>query len=69
MLNPLEIALRQFKKAYYPYGVIARASVPTTFTKQLSYRLPLVFAFGYFWWRAKELPRQYLTDLSSEDEE
>ena len=58
----------QFTKAYYPYGIIARRSVPTTPLKQLSYFGPICAFWGYCWWMHKEYPRSQRVDLTSDSE-
>ena len=61
-------ATTQFTKAYYPYGIIVRRSVPTTPLKQASYFGPMIAFFTYAWWMHKEHPRKYRLDLTSDDE-
>uniref|UniRef100_A0A7S3FUS3 Uncharacterized protein n=1 Tax=Strombidium rassoulzadegani TaxID=1082188 RepID=A0A7S3FUS3_9SPIT len=58
----------QFTKAYYPYGIIARRSIPTTLTKQLSFTLPITACFIYVWYDYRERGRQNFIDLTSDEE-
>ena len=58
----------QFTKAYYPYGIILRNSIPTTPMKQLSYKAPIILVFLALWYKEREMPRQKLMDLTSDTE-
>ena len=58
----------RFTKAYYPYGIILRRSIPTTHARQASYYAPLLAFFGYAWWMQKEYPRRFRTDLTCDSE-
>ena len=58
----------RFTKAYYPYGIIIRRSIPTTNLRQASYYGPMVAFFGYAWWMHKEYPRKQKSDLTCDSE-
>ena len=40
----------QFSKAYYPYGIILRKSIPTTPALQFSYKAPILAIFACAWY-------------------
>ena len=61
-------ACYQFQKAYYPFGIIVRRSVPTTMAKQAGFYLPMMAFFTYAWWMHKEHPRKHRMDLTSDEE-
>ena len=61
-------AQRQFSKAYFPYGIILRRSIPTTMLQQVSYRAPLGALFLYLWYRQREFPRTQRIDLTCDSE-
>ena len=58
----------RFTKAFYPYGIIARRSVPTTPMRQASYYGPMLGFFAYLWWCCKEYPRTQRSDLTCDSE-
>ena len=58
----------RFTKAYYPYGIIARRSVPTTPLRQASYYGPIMGVFACIWWWEKEAPRRQRLDLTCDSE-
>ena len=47
----------QFSKAFYPYGIVLRRSIPTTPALQLSYRAPMAMVFAFLWYMQREYPR------------
>ena len=47
----------QFSKAFYPYGIVLRRSIPTTPALQLSYRAPMAMVFAFLWYKQREYPR------------
>ena len=50
-------AQRQFTKAYFPYGIILRRSIPTTLAQQISFRAPIGLVFLTLWYYQREYPR------------
>ena len=60
---------KQFSKAYFPYGIILRRSIPTTMVQQISYRAPIGALFLYMWYRQREYPRFARIDLTDPTEE
>ena len=61
-------AANRFTKAYYPYGLIVRRSIPTTPLRQASYFGPILAFYAYAWWMHKEYPRRFKTDLTCDSE-
>ena len=62
-------AMHQFSKAYFPFGIILRKSIPTTMAQQLSYRAPMLLFFGYCFYKQREYHRQFSNDYTCESEE
>ena len=61
-------AIWQLSKAYYPYGIILRSSIPTTPALQFSYKAPIVAVFAGFWWFIREKGRSDYSDLTCDTE-
>ena len=61
-------AMNQFSKAYFPFGIILRRSVPTTMVQQAMYRGPIGICFLYAWYRQREYPRKDRIDLTCASE-
>ena len=64
----IAFASYQFTKAYYPFGIIIRRSIPTTPIKQAGYYGPILAFYGYIWWMTKEYPRSTRLDLTCDSE-
>ena len=61
-------AMHQFSKAYFPFGIILRRSIPTNMAQQLAYRAPIGIVFAYAWYKQREYPRQFRSDLTCDSE-
>ena len=61
-------ATYQFSKAFYPYGIILRKSIPTTPMQQLAFKGPMTAVFVYWWWCVREAPRSQLMDMTCDTE-
>lgn len=61
-------AMFQFSKAYFPYGLILRRSIPTTPWQQFTYRAPVGLLFFGLWWIVREGPRRGRIDLTCDSE-
>ena len=61
-------ACSQFTKAYFPYGIILRRSIPTTPLQQFSYKAPLAAVFLIHWYYQREYPRSERCDLTCDSE-
>lgn len=58
----------QFSKAYFPYGIILRNSVPQTMQARIAHRAPLGLIFLTLWWYQREAPRAQRLDLTCDSE-
>ena len=67
-LGVLIFAQLQFSKAYFPYGIILRRSIPTTWAQYASHRGPIGAVFLYAWYRQREFPRKERIDLTDDSE-
>ena len=61
-------ATLRFTKAYYPYGIIARRSIPRSTFTHYSYYLPNCAFFTCFWYKIKEGPRKQRIDMTCDSE-
>ena len=43
-------AANQFSKIYFPYGIVLRRSVPTSWAKYMSHRVPIGIVFLTLWY-------------------
>ena len=62
-------ASNQFSKIYYPYGIIARRSIPITWATYVHQRAPICLFFAAAWYFQREYPRTQRMDLSSDTEQ
>ena len=58
----------QFTKAYFPYGIILRRSIPTSPLQKATQLAPIGICFAYLWYRQREYPRQFRIDLTDPSE-
>ena len=58
----------QFSKAYFPYGIILRRSIPQTMAQQISHRAPVGLIFLTLWYMQREFPRSQRLDLTCDSE-
>ena len=58
-----------FQKAYFPYGIILRRSIPQTWGQYVHRRAPIAVFALWAWYMQREYPRTKRMDLrcSSED--
>ena len=61
-------AMQQFTKIYFPYGIILRRSIPSTWMQYISYRAPLGVLALAWWYYQREGPRSQRLDLTCDSE-
>ena len=64
----IAFAANEFSKIYYPYGIIVRRSIPTSWARYIRYRAPMASFFLMAWYTQREYPRAQRMDLYSERE-
>ena len=58
----------QFQKAYFPYGIILRRSIPQTWAQYASHRAPIGAFVLFAWYMQREYPRTQRIDLRCDSE-
>ena len=68
LFGAFSVACTQYAKSYYPYGIIARRSVPMSMQSRVMFYAPAGIVAGYLWWCQKEKPRSQRCDFTSDSE-
>ena len=64
----IAFAANEFSKAYYPYGIIVRRSIPMSWMTYARHRVPIGVFFLTAWYYQREYPRTERIDLTSDSE-
>ena len=68
LFGAFSVACTQYQKSYYPYGIIARRSVPISAQSKVMFYAPAGLLVTYLWWTQKEKPRSQRCDFTSDAE-